>query len=245
MEEIKKWLEDGGSYNEGLALFAKHNRNRAKMQYLMRKEDAVKLRYELGKIVGIDALEEAVPEESRAIAALTGITALDEKPQDKLKIALAGKEGMKFDALPPEIQKVYLQVCEERKYMRSVHERMKAVTTDEERAIARKELVDLDNNNRKLWGVIDQWAADGTLPEPEPIAPTPATVTPPTAQQVNSARASITRNLKLLEAEQDPVKVEALKAKLATPIAVIIAAGAEFTKNAEALTKFGLLPVKD
>lgn len=235
-ENIKNWLEQDGTYKEGLALFMAHSKNRHIAQYLMRKEDPVKLRYELEKLSGT-----RLPGAPAPAAFNCAIhKPVMEKPSERLKVLKSG--GVRFDDLPEEIQAVYLQACDAYRKTRALHEKMKVVTTDEERAAVRAELLEADDERAACWSVIDRWAEDGTLPgkNPEPAKhPIPGIV--PDAKAVGTARVSIVRNLKCLKSATEDKRKDEILARLRPNVAIILAAGCGFGKNAATLAEFGLI----
>lgn len=239
MDEIKQWLEGEGDYDAGVGLYAKYCRNRILLQYLMRKKDMQKLRYELEKLSGIKI---AVPP---AIPADLTVPVLDDlqKPQDRLRIIRDGQ--INFKMLPEVLQRVYLDACDAYKLMRRFHEKMKLAVTDADRSAARAELIVQDDRHKTCWSAIDRWAADGALPAPvtEPPADiSPSTVGPVDGKALGAARVAIGRDLNMLEKTEHPEAKEPLLKKLRANVAVVIAAGCDFGKNAPRLEAAGLIP---
>lgn len=230
--EIKEWLENRGSFDDGYRLFLRHNRNRNVARYLERKRDMAKLRYELGKIAarGECKLSSAALPDSK--------TFIDDgnagKPHERLKVIRDG--SVRYDDLPATLQAVYQKICEAHRRMQSLHERMKVAATDADRAAVRAELLQNNEVRSAGWAAIDRWAADGTLPEP--AAPESPRVD---AKAVVAARASITRNLALLRKTHDPAREKELVERLREPVEIVRAAGGEFAKNAEELARYGLI----
>lgn len=210
------------------------------LNYLIRKTDMLKLRYELEKLSGIKI---AVPTTAPAVtqADLT-VPTLDnlQKPQDRLRIIRDGQ--INFKMLPEAMQKVYLEACDAYKLMRRFHEKMKLAATDADRAASRADLVIQDDRHKACWATIDRWAADGTLPDEPPSITAPDPVAPVNGKALNAARVAIGRDLNLLEKTEQPAAKEKLLEKLRANVAVVIAAGCDFGKNAPRLETAGLIP---
>lgn len=234
-EEIKQWLDGPRDYEAGVLLYCRYGKNRNLKTYLQRKCAPLKLLYELSKLVGIDPFANAqieVPELPRS-------TAKDKdelKPDERLRIIREG--GISYSQLPESLKKVYLEACDAYRQMRHLHEKMKLVGTDSERAALRAALLEQVDRNRVCWEMIDQWAADGTLPEPTTETDNTGTVD---AKALNSARAGVTRYLNQLDKEPDEEKRANYLAKLRKYVAVITAAGCGFKDNASRLQALGLI----
>lgn len=240
MDEIKQWLEGPGDYDTGVMLYCRHGRNRNMKAYLQRKNDPNKLRYELGKLVGVDAF--AIPKVKTQAPPLTTVKDKDElKPHERLKIIREG--GVSFLELPEPLQQVYLEACDSYKQMRHFHEKMKLVATDAERAENRAGLLAQTERNRTCWAALDRWVADGTLPEPPIPEPKVGEESPGPvdAKSLNAARVGITRYLNLLDKTTDEQKRENYIAKLREFVSVVTAAGCDFGKNAPRLQALGLI----
>ena len=227
MDKIKAWLEGNGPFEKGMELFGKYNRNKHIERYLIRKQDRAKLRYELEKIVRGGRYVTAVSRPAES--------AIPEKPNENLKVLRPGQ--IRVDDMPPSVKTIYLEVCDIYKRMRSLHEKMKLVPTDNERAAVRLKLVEMEQKRCAAWEIIDRWATDGILPQTQ-TNPGPVPTDP---KAVISARASITRNLGLLAKATDPVRIEELKERLRRPVEIILASGGGFDKNAAKLEAYGLL----
>lgn len=239
MDEIKQWLEGPCDYEAGVALFCKHGRNRNLKQYLKRKNDPLKLRYELSKLAGlaVSSLQQEIP----VVRTMTNKAPDALKPEERLKILRDG--GINFRQLPESLQQVYLESCEAFRLMRQLHEKMKLADTDDARAAIRAQLVEQTERNRTCWAVLDRWAADGTLPEPpkQKAKSGADNTTTGDAKALNAARVGITRYLNLLDKTTDERKRENYLAKLRESVAVVTTAGCDFGKNAPRLKALGLI----
>lgn len=229
---IIEWLESADApYAEGLALFAASCRSRQKINYLSRKHDPAKLRYELGKLAGCASV---------TLAPAVMPFVFPEKPQVQLRIIFDGK--ILFADLPEHMQKVYLEACDCYRQMRTLHEKMKLAETDAPRAALRAELDNVDLKRIECWATIDQWATDGTMPEEEaPTEPTEPAELPTDAKAVNAARASLGRDLKAFDATTDAAKRADLLERMRERVAIIQAANCTFSKNAARLVELGLI----
>lgn len=238
---IKEWLESEGSYEEGLALFIAHSRRRALINYLSRKRDPLKLRYELEKM---SRYAGARPAGSTTIT----IPPLPQKPHERLKVLRDGT--VRVNDLPVILQGVYNEICGHYARMRHLHEKMKLVGSDAQRAAVRRELLDEDAKHRAAWAILDRWAADGTLPEAatetESHKEEPGTAPddPPDAKAVNAARVGIGRDLMAIEKNPDEQKRAKLVARLQDHVNTIRAAGCNFGKSAAKLAELGLIPAE-
>lgn len=226
MNEIREWLTQSGSFESGLDLLRKHTHNRFMLQSIHRRHDTQKLRYELEKIVGIGspAVQKQKPTTMGTIEA-------------NVRTEIVREGSIRLDELPQPLQAVYGQVCEQYRRMRSLHEKLKLVATDSERATVRKELVALDGQRREGWAVIDRWRMDGTLPVVEPAAGVESI---PDYKAVQAARLAVSRLLKQLEG-CDAVKAEQYREKITKAVGTIMAAGGKFNKLAEPLRRQGFI----
>lgn len=246
MKEIKEWLQESNDYTIGLALFVKHSRNRAKIGYLQRKCDPTKLRYELERLLEFSNLHEAppVPQTLAAQAQPAQNPAPDDeptKPHERLQLIGGGK--IVYANLPPVLQGIYHQACEEHSLIRSLHEKMKLVGTDSMRAELRAQLDKLDDSSKEKFAIIDHWVATGELPDNYLTDPTdndPKAA--PSPKELNAARTSISRNLQLISKDVDDARRTELLERLRSAVAVVNAADCSFGKNAEALATLQLIP---
>lgn len=253
MKDIKEWLERGGDYRDGLSLFILHSRSKPKKSYLQRKEDMPKLRYELSKIVGEDRepprlliIEAATSSDRRGpVASNLPMTPSDPsrspiKPDEQLR--MIGRGQIIYATMPDPVKNIYALACEEYRLMRSLHEKMKLVCSDTDRAALRLELDTLDTSHHQKWALIDAWHTTGVVPSCDTLnASAAAADEQPTPKELNAARTSLSRNLALLSKATDPPRVEELTAKISQAVAVVTAAGCGFGKNAETLIGLGLI----
>lgn len=226
---IEEWLTRGGSFDEGLALFQRSNRNRHILRYLIRKRDMDKLRYELEKIRKIRGDGRAPA--SRPVAAAEP-TAERPDPDD----GLPEKKTLDYRTLPDAIKPAYRKTVEIYRAMRSLHEKMKLVKSDSEREQVRDRLLTLDKERAAMWEIIDRWRQDGVLPNPSEDE-----LLPSDPKSVAAARVSITRNLALLEKTTEQKRIDALVERLRRPVAIVKASGGTFTDKAGILSKYGLI----
>lgn len=240
---IKEWLDGDGSYADGLALFITCSRNRNKINYLSRKQDCEKLRYELEKLAEYNDDSEFESLKAPVVTSFLSRGAESERPHERLRVIRQG--AIRFQDMPAPVQEVYKQTCDYYRKMRSLHEKLKIASSDSEREKVRNELLEVDELRSAAWGIIDKWAADGSLPEPQvPVSTSEAaSVDSPAsdAKAVGSARVGIGRDLKALDASPDETKEKELLLRLQTNVKIIQAAGCGFGKNAEKLSNLGLI----
>lgn len=230
MKEIKRWLTEDSSFDEGLALFVRYSRNRHIARYLARKRDGTKLRYELEKIYRTRAGSVAtVPAPVR-----TDEMAVEPAPNERLRIIVKGR--IQYDDLPEAVRQEYLRACRAHRATVSLHAKMKLVETNEQRRAIRDELLAQERLRAACWERIELWSAGGPLPSAEPAPP--VEVTP---KSLNAARAALSRNLKLLRETNDPRRQAEIVERLRPRVATILAAGGTFEENTELLEKYGLL----
>lgn len=230
MEEIKRWLTEGSSFDDGLSLFVRYSRNRHIVRYLKRKRDNAKLRYELEKIYR----NRVGSVESAPVPVRTDEKAVEPAPNERLRIIVKGR--IQYDDLPAAVRQEYLRACRAHRATVSLHAKMKLVETDKQRRAVRNELLAQDRQRTACWERIERWAAGGPLPVAEPDPP--VEVTP---KSLNAARAALSRNLKLLRETDDPRRQAEIVERLRPRVATILAAGGTFEENTELLEKYGLL----
>lgn len=230
MKEIKRWLTEGSSFDDGLSLFVRYSRNRHIVRYLTRKRDNAKLRYELEKIyrTRVGSVETA------SVPVRMEEKTVNPAPNERLRIIVKGR--IQYDDLPEAVRQEYLRACRAHRATVSLHAKMKLVETDEQRQTVRDELIEQDRLRAACWDRIERWAAGGPLPAAE-SAP-PVEVTP---KSLNAARAALSRNLKLLRETDDPRRQAEIVERLRPRVATILAAGGTFEENTGLLEKYRLL----
>lgn len=192
-QKLEAWLDsEEKDYIAGLALFLEYSRNRSLHAYLLRKQDAAKLEYEIRKLSGYNNLKSAG--EIKQILLEKNANKQVEFTE-RVKITEDGK--IRFEDLPEILQGYYTQNTNEYKTMRSLHEKMKQATTDKERAGIYKGLVNLDDRILKRWKAIDHWATTEELPQGKEAAP--QIITDLTPQEVTKHRTAVNRSLTSLE----------------------------------------------
>jgi hypothetical protein len=222
MEEIKIWLEsEEKDFDQGYKLLAKVLKNQSILHYLQRKRDQVKLVYELSKLVPfvvVTPTEEEVAELLSNNAEVSNAAELIKKQDAKLKIVQSGQ--INYDELPEALKPVYDNTISKYKEMRSVHEKMKLATSDEQRAELRKTLDELDIEIESGWVVINAWSKSGKLPE------TGKKGKAIDFKAVNAARTYVSRAIEKAETTTGK-KLEKLVADLQIRVNTLIAAEAE------------------
>lgn len=252
MDEIKKWLVDeNGTFEEGYALLMARSRNRHILQYLGRKRDMPKLRYELGKFVSgseSEELENKEPEKRKELAPVKSVAPELEplqKPYERLKIINDG--AIMYRDLPDVLKPVYESTFEIYRQMRSAHEALKIAPTDEARQEIRTTLLNLDEQRKTAWTAIDMWASTGQFPEWieswEDQNKKEIENADSDYKTVAAARVAVTRYIGELKAEpeMDPAKRAELIEKARHAVSVVTSAGGKFDKLLEPLRKYGII----
>lgn len=231
MEEIIAWLSDShATFESGFTLFCKRSRNQHIKNYIARKRDMRKLRYELGKFV---------PKQVQEINTTERDYDLTQKPHERLAIVNSGK--IRFEDLPDDIKTVYQETVELYREMRSLHERLKIARSDADRAQLRKLLLSKDDERSRKWEIIDKWAETGELPSvKDTVIESEVRVN---YKSVAAARTAVTRYVKELEANPDmeQTKRADMIDKTRQAAALVMSAGGKFDKLAEPLRKLGIL----
>lgn len=200
MEEIKTWLQDSSDYNAGVALMVRYSRNRHMCNYLSRKTDMLKLRYELSKMAGVADVMPSTP-----------VMETVESPK--------GQEVKGVEGLPDAIKPYAEAAMEAYHKLRKAHTHLKDAPTDAARMAIRAELMKHLAENERNWAVVNEFQQNGTLPAPaEPLS----------ATQLMSAASVLSRSLKSLETVTDESKRSDLIAKVKNSMVSLRAAGREF-----------------
>jgi len=177
-EKIKEYLgSKEKNFDEGLKLYTLASHQRSIMLYLQRKRDAVKLQYELGKLLKLmpDRLRKIILPDEEPKTPDTPILQNEntEGPQKTLETPVVqnnNTEGLQEtehkivefrkvnpEDLPEELKPLYDEISQAHKSMRSTHEKMKLAETDDERAELRKTLIQLDDFVKAGWETIDEY----------------------------------------------------------------------------------------
>lgn len=169
--EIAAWLEsEEKDFDAGFELFARFSHNRALAMQLARLRRQSKLEYELQKIANREFLKESrvwpIAKVQKAAARNEEHTETETQVEKTGKKLVVIDEKINYDDLPEDLKKLYDENREKYKIMRSLHEKMKLATKDQERADLRAELVKLDDVIAKNWEKLDKWEEDGR-PETE------------------------------------------------------------------------------
>lgn len=223
-QEIKAWLDGQRDYETGRALFEKYSNKRPLINLFHRKHKPEVLSYNLQKL-----LNSTTAKPQLAPQPVANVTV---KPGKKLEVETGLK--VKYEDLPERLKKLYDQNREEYKLMRALHEKMKLVKTDQERAKLRAGLVEKDDLIAENWKVLDEW--DGS-PDQEP-EPEPEKAADEMVREINSARVFLSKNLKKAK-ELTGKKQETLKAKIGERVELLNHYQAEISEA----TRKGLLEI--
>lgn len=233
-EKILEWLQsEEKDFDQGYLLLAKVLKNQSILHYLQRKRDQAKLEYELQKLVPATTVKKVAEPISENHANDMKLSAEKvEKHDGKLKVVQGGQ--VNYDELPEVLKPVYDKTIQRYKEMRSVHEKMKLATSDEQRAELRKLLDELDTEIESGWAVIDTWIKTGKLPE---AGKQEKTVD---YKAVNAARTYVSRAIEKAETTTGK-KLEKLVADLQIRVNTLVAAEAEIKpETREKLEKLGI-----
>lgn len=199
MDEIRQWLDTANpDFNQGFALFCKYSRNQSLMSYIGRKGQMQMLVHELQKLA---ALPKLTPNPFyKANITQFGVSIPAKLPVEKevKKVIVIDERKVKREDLPEEMRIIYDKIVEDYKLQRSLHEKLKMANSDAGRAEFRKKIIDLNDQIKHGWAIIDGKIPSGDLQAQTGIS-----------SQVNSARAYISKMLKkenLTEDQRNMIK---------------------------------------
>lgn len=155
--EIKQWLAGDQSFDSGLALYAKHSRNKQMLKTIMRRKSIDKLVWELQTLAGIPAISKTkakVYKATKQPVVLPSQTNEPIQPKEKQRIIIDDGR-IKYEDLPPEGKSYYDEIRTTYKEIRAIHEKMKQSTEDKERAHYRTQLIKRDDKVRENWKKLD------------------------------------------------------------------------------------------
>lgn len=204
MEEIRQWLDTANpDFNQGFALFCKYSRNQSLMSYIGRKGQMQMLVHELQKLA---ALPKLTPNPFyKANITQFGVSIPAKLPVEKKveKVIVIDERKVNREDLPEEMRIIYDKIVEDYKLQRSLHEKLKMANSDAGRAEFRKKIIDLNDQIKHGWAIID-----GKIPSGDQQAQTGI------SSQVNSARAYISKMLKKDNLTEDQRKLIMEKMKI-------------------------------
>ncbi len=168
-EEISQWIECGAPYDEGVALFARHARNKTLLRVLPGRSSryADKLEYELRKLAGLpQPVKKLVP---------SSLPAPDPHSFHfaELEEGLPGKEDEEAGETPESIQKLRDEFTRCYNQRSILHKELRQIEGGNSAKIVarRKILVDqirgLSLRLDELLPVYEAWKYEGTVPEGE------------------------------------------------------------------------------
>ena len=162
-KEIKAWLEsEEKDFDAGYELFVRFSHNRALALQIARKRLLSKLIYELQKIALRETIKESPVMPIRAIVRAGNRNR--EHVDVENQIESTGKklvvidDRINYEDLPEEMKALYDQNREVYKEMRALHEKMKLLKKDEERAKVVADLISKDDLVTANWEKLDAWA---------------------------------------------------------------------------------------
>jgi len=167
--EIRAYLQSAGpDYYVGLALFCKYSRNDWLKNWLSRKQDFPKLLYELEKLANSPQLSN--PNEQADVARYAQKPAAP-APEPEEKEPVPAPRPVKatpvfrtFDDrrtrrsdLPQNLQTIFDSISEDYKLRRGLHEKMKAASSNHDRASFRARVLETDSRIKAGWARIDSY----------------------------------------------------------------------------------------
>ena len=227
-KEIEAWLKSKNKdFDAGFELFARFSHNRALAMQLARLRRMSKLEYELQKIANREWLKESrvwpIGKVQKAASRNEEHTKVETQVEKTGKKLVVIDEKINYEDLPEDLKKLYDENREKYKIMRSLHEKMKLATKDQERAELRAELVRLDNLIAGNWEKLDTWAENPEEPEEDKgKIPASAGMTDPMeiGKELNACRSYLSRNVKKVAGLKGE-KREKLLAKLAERVEIL------------------------
>lgn len=150
-------------FETGFGLFCKYSVNQSMMSWIGRKHDMERLIYELNKLSALDirrtnpaaATHVALYHKSAAPAAPKPAVPEPVRPQIVFK-TYDERKTRRAD-LPSDLQKVYDGIVDEYALRRRFHEKMKAASTDADRAQLRERLLICQRHVEEGWKKIDAY----------------------------------------------------------------------------------------
>lgn len=163
--EINAYLNEGNpEFNAGFSLFCKYSTNLSLMSWIGRKKDMEMLLYELKKLdrsgatpVNINAAVHEIrynlfrPQPRMAISVPAAIQ------DSKVVFKTYDERRTRRADLPEDLQKVYDDITSDYKLNRGYHEKMKAATTDQDRAELRERIIETTERIQAGWTRIDTY----------------------------------------------------------------------------------------
>lgn len=171
---ISDWLAQAGpDFEVGFSLFCRYSPNRSLISWIGRKRDMEMLRYELAKlnryatdpvnpsVVVTVAQATAQPAADRPAAAAPKVKAA-EPQRPKIVFRTYDERRTRRADLPPHLQEVYDEVSGDYKIRRAYHEKMKAASTNADRAGLRARLLECQDRIEGNWSRIDNYLYETT-----------------------------------------------------------------------------------
>ena len=233
---------DAMIYNAMLMELMKLSKNKWLIQSLSRKHNPAKLEYELGKLKKtgaerrVQSAERRVEKPVKPVKQVASEVASGKRQVasvERVKIIRNDRE-VKYDELPPSLQKLVDWNRDSYKEIRALHEKLKLMekANPEDRQPLIERITELDNGIRENWKVVDAWEP-GQEPEEKPKAEIDH-------KRINSNRKYISTNVKRL-ATLEGKKAAALREKIQERVDELVAAGEELKgKTKEELKNSGI-----
>lgn len=161
IEKIKKYLSqpDAGFF-EGYALLSAVCKNRILLNYLNRKQDSDKLRYELKKYID-ENFQIPVQTDIEQVSSISGLPKSTRKVLSDIATVQAKIDP---DSLPQHYKILWDETGELYRQMRALHEKLKLLNNAdaEQRRTVIAQLDTISRLIRKNWDAIDSFVAKGT-----------------------------------------------------------------------------------
>lgn len=187
-EQVKEWLDtptEKRDLETGAKLMVQGNRNKILYNYVLKKSNFDKIQYELLKIFTANSPKEIDPIIIRLTAQIN----------EKIE-TLPDVKGKRtdHDMLPPLLQLAYVENLKIYPRMRSLHEKLKVLTTNgtaAERIDCINELLELDSKLRQNWNDYDGFNTEKNIDIDIDIDSPKINIT---AKQVSAARKYLSDN---------------------------------------------------
>lgn len=155
LDDIRIFLDKGQDFDEGLALLEQVEVNRGILSFLARKRDMQALRYQLSKRLKLPPRKLLLKDRMKRPAAKSTQSVDGSKAP-----AVNRHRRTRREDLPERLHPVYDGIAGKYKVQRSLHEKMKLLSSSEgneaEVAEIRGQIVELESQIRDAWKTIDE-----------------------------------------------------------------------------------------
>lgn len=195
MNEVKLWLESGGSYECGLALLSQYGKNQVLLNYLTKRKNEAKLSYELSKLLP---------------ASMTAVSPC----VNKQSATIVKRDKIEYESLPASMKRYFDRAASIYQNARKSHYAMKGANSDAARLSFRQGVIGLITEARSLWAILDKWKDTGAEPEEKVDV-----------VGLNASATALSRLLGKLDTESNSELIEKLKEDAAHHVRVLLDSG--------------------